>query len=79
MAWLAEKTGIPNERVMVVGNDFNDIHMLEWAVHSFVVDNAPWELKNRFEIVPGCAEAGFTAAVGIWMRRFDGGAGGRIP
>lgn len=75
VAWLAEEKEVPPERVMVVGNDFNDIHMLEWAEHPFVVANAPPELKSRFETVPPCSEAGFSTAVAVWMQRLGSGTG----
>jgi len=69
VAWLAEELRIPSEKVMVVGNDFNDIHMLEWSVNSFVVENAPEELKSRFENVAGVEKGGFSMAVERWLQR----------
>ncbi len=75
VAWLAEELDIPAARVMVVGNDFNDLHMLEWAEHPFVVANAPEELRERFETVEGCNEGGFTMAVKRWLARAEGDAG----
>jgi len=71
VAWLSDRLGIPAESVMVVGNDFNDIHMLQWSSHPFVVANAPEELKQQFQVVAGCEEAGFSMAVGIWKKRLE--------
>lgn len=72
VAWLAEELGIPAAKVMVVGNDFNDLHMLEWAEHPFVVANAPEELRKRFETVKDCERGGFTAALKRWLGRTGG-------
>ncbi|HDQ14597.1 MAG TPA: HAD family phosphatase [Sediminispirochaeta sp.] len=66
--WLSRRLGIPVERVMVIGNDFNDLHMLEWARHAFVVDDAPEQLRRRFETVAPCSEAGFSEAVRKWCQ-----------
>jgi len=72
VAWLAEELGIPAAKVMVVGNDFNDLHMLEWAEHPFVVANAPEELRKRFETVSDCENWGFTMALKKWLGRTGG-------
>lgn len=66
VAWLAERLEIPQERVMAIGNDFNDLHMLEWASTGFVVENAPEELRKNFVVVEPCGMGGFSAAVQMW-------------
>jgi hydroxymethylpyrimidine pyrophosphatase-like HAD family hydrolase len=50
-----------------IGNDWNDIHMLEWAGTAFVVGNAPDELTGRFMPVASNDNEGVSAAVTIWM------------
>lgn len=62
ISWLAERLGIEQEKVMAIGNDFNDLHMLEWAAHAFVVKNAPEQLRAMFAGVDSCENAGFTEA-----------------
>ena len=47
-AWLAEELKIGNREIVSVGNDYNDLDLLEWTAKSYVVDNAPADLKNRF-------------------------------
>lgn len=33
---------------MPVGNDYNDLDMLSWAGHAFVVENTPQAIKKQF-------------------------------
>ncbi len=47
-AWLAAELKIDIGKIVSVGNDYNDLDLLEWTTHSYVVDNAPVDLKNRF-------------------------------
>jgi hypothetical protein len=47
-AWLAEELKIDKREIVSVGNDYNDLDLLEWTAESFVVDNAPADLKKRF-------------------------------
>jgi len=62
IAWLAEKLGVAGHRVMAVGNDFNDLHMLEWASYAYVVENAPLQLREMFTEVASCDRGGFSEA-----------------
>jgi len=47
-AWLAEELKIDKREIVSVGNDYNDLDLLEWTANSYVVDNAPADRKNRF-------------------------------
>lgn len=67
IAWLAERLDVAQEATMAVGNDYNDLHMLEWSSRGFVVANAPNELRRRFTVVSQCGEGGFSEAVGRWL------------
>lgn len=44
---------VDNRNIIVVGNDYYDIDMLDYALskNSFVVSNAPEDLKSKFRIV----------------------------
>jgi len=53
---------IDRERVLALGNDFNDEAMLSWAGMGRVVENAPQALKDRFTVLPPAGQGGFTAA-----------------
>ncbi len=66
-AWLAEQLGIDNRQTASVGNDYNDLDLLEWAPHSYVVDNAPADLKQRFAAVASNNDGGVAEAVARWQ------------
>ncbi|MFO7617473.1 MAG: HAD family hydrolase [Bacteroidales bacterium] len=63
VAWLGNKLGIKKEEILGIGNDYNDIDLLEYAGHPFVVSNAPDELKSEFRVVSSHNESGFSEAV----------------
>jgi Cof subfamily protein (haloacid dehalogenase superfamily) len=67
--YIASKLGIKREEVLAVGNDFNDIDLLEWAGMSFVVSNAASELRDQYELVSSNNKGGFTEAVRIWKNK----------
>ena len=66
-AWLASKLGIGCGNTIAIGNDYNDLDLLEWAAHSFVVENAPDDMKSRFETVSSNNNGGVAEAVGRWF------------
>jgi Cof subfamily protein (haloacid dehalogenase superfamily) len=66
-AWLAEELQIDKQRIVSVGNDYNDRDMLEWTANSYVVDNAPADLKNRFTAVASNNNGGVAEAAKRWM------------
>ena len=61
--WLRNRHSIDHGRTMAVGNDYNDLDMLEWARRACVVLNAPETMRARFEVVGANDEDGFTDAV----------------
>ena len=67
--WCATR-GLTPERVMTLGNDFNDWSMLDWSAYPRVVGNAPPALLNRFPCVPSADRDGFAAAVDEAIRLF---------
>ena len=46
-----------------IGNDYNDIDLLEFTEHSFLTNNAPETLKQNFTILPTNEEDAFAHAV----------------
>jgi len=64
--WLAQWLGLEKEKILSIGNDYNDLDLLEWAGTSFVVANAPEELRMRFNEVSSNDEGGFSEAVRKW-------------
>ncbi|HDR89787.1 MAG TPA: HAD-IIB family hydrolase [Bacteroidetes bacterium] len=47
-AWLSDHLGIDRERTLALGNDYNDVEMLEWAGHAYMVEDAPEDLKALY-------------------------------
>jgi Cof subfamily protein (haloacid dehalogenase superfamily) len=55
---------ITREQVMAVGDNYNDIEMLAFAGHSFIMGNASEELRSRgWKLTRSNAESGVTAAI----------------
>mgnify|MGYP003801489385 CR=1 FL=1 len=71
--------GLPQAptRVLAVGNDFNDLDLLEWATDPVVVGNAPAELRARFRTVADHGGAGFAEAVEGFLASVAAKAGGQ--
>lgn len=67
-AWLAEALRIDKRHIVSVGNDYNDLDLLEWTNSSYVVDNAPADLKNRFTTVASNNDGGVAEAAGRWLK-----------
>lgn len=61
--WLCQNLGVKHDELMAIGNDYNDMDMLNYTPHSFMVDNAPDELKRQFRVVRSNNESGFSDAV----------------
>ena len=61
--WLRERHAIDPARTVAVGNDYNDLDMLEWAEHARVVSNAPASMRARYDVVRANDDDGFTEAV----------------
>ena len=67
LAWRAEQLGLTRDEVMAVGDNFNDVEMLEYAGTPVVMANAVDGLKDRGWHVTGHQnEAGLAEAI----RRF---------
>lgn len=64
LAWRAEQLGLTRDEVMAVGDNFNDLEMLEYAGTAVVMGNAVPELKSRGWHVTGHQDdPGLAAAI----------------
>lgn len=61
--WLCEAFPGAASRRLAVGNDYNDLDLLDWADVAFVVGNAPPELCARYRSVASNDDSGFSQAV----------------
>jgi hypothetical protein len=65
--FLIENFNIFQKNTMAIGNDYNDIDLLDWADASFVVENAPIDLKEKYINVPSNNNDGFNYSVESWL------------
>ncbi|MBM4404104.1 MAG: HAD family phosphatase [Candidatus Cloacimonetes bacterium] len=68
---LAEDLSCPRSRIMVIGNDYNDIDMLRLGVASYVTANAPEDLRQEFHNVSHHDDDAFREAVTDWLDKLD--------
>ena len=61
--WLCEHLSYSQEETLSIGNDFNDIDLLNWTAQSYVVENAPKELKQKYQTTSSNEEDGFAEVV----------------
>ena len=61
--FLCNLLGIDPDHTLGIGNDYNDIDLLEFTAHSFLTDNAPEELKQHFTILPANEEDAFAHVI----------------
>jgi hydroxymethylpyrimidine pyrophosphatase-like HAD family hydrolase len=54
--------------VLAVGNDYNDLDLLEWAGTPRLAAGAPRELAARFPVASSGDDSDFSAAVEEWER-----------
>ncbi|MZP29389.1 Cof-type HAD-IIB family hydrolase [Heliobacterium undosum] len=67
LAFLAERLGISREAVMVIGDSYNDMDMLEYAGLGVVMGNGPEEVKRHAGwVAPSNEEDGVAAALCRW-------------
>ncbi len=65
--FIRQKMGIKQNMTAAVGNDWNDIHMLDWAEKAYVTANAPKELLERYTCVPCNNSGGVAEAASRWL------------
>ena len=65
--WLAQRFQVDPATILAIGNDYNDLDLLQWAGYSFVVSNAPDDLKLAYTAVASNDLDGFSEAVKIWI------------
>lgn len=61
--WLCNRLGIDRSKVLSIGNDYNDLDLLEWSGYSYVVKNAPAKLKQKYKLTNSNHESAFMHAV----------------
>lgn len=78
--WLCHQLKIDLEQTIGIGNDYNDLELLDFTKQSFVVDNAPGDLKKAYQVCSSNNMDGFADAlakskmriqVGEYFRKWD--------
>jgi hypothetical protein len=77
--WLAAELGVPRAHTLSVGNDYNDLDLLEWAQTRFVMANAPAELRERFPTVASNDACGVAEAIARWSALAKPGRPAALP
>ncbi len=65
--WLCAELSLDSNKALVIGNDYNDLDLLEWGTTRYVVANAPDYLRSHFPEVADHNADGFSEAVGLWL------------
>ncbi|WP_419175744.1 HAD family hydrolase [Desulfosediminicola sp.] len=68
-AWLCQHLDIDHRKTTGIGNDYNDIDLLDFTQVSYLLANAPPELHGRYNLVPANDEGGFCHAVRDILKR----------
>jgi HAD superfamily hydrolase (TIGR01484 family) len=71
-AWLTAELNLDPIDTAAIGNDYNDLDLLAWAADSFVVENAPKDLKTRFKTVASNNGGGVAEAIESWLAKIIG-------
>lgn len=61
--FLCDLLQIGPEYTLGIGNDFNDLDLLEFTRYSYMVENGPQELKERFLLARSNEQGAFARAV----------------
>lgn len=65
--WISSQKGINPTEIVAIGNDYNDLEMLEHAGHSYVVANAPSDMLEKYKNTESNEYSGFSMAVAAAM------------
>ncbi len=67
--WLCEYLKIEQAESIGIGNDYNDISLLEYTSKSYVVANAPLEIQQKYRTTLSNNDDGFCLALNNAMNR----------
>lgn len=65
-SWLARKLNIDTKDILAVGNDYNDEDLLDWSGTSFIAENAPKDLKQKYTQVPSNDFGAVKTSIKMW-------------
>ncbi|MFC1887296.1 HAD family hydrolase [Candidatus Cloacimonadota bacterium] len=65
LSWLCNRLGIDQKNTFSLGNDYNDIDMLEWTNQGYLVANAPDDMKSNYPHTLSNEDDGFS----VWVEQ----------
>jgi len=71
VSWLSKKIGVSQAMVCAVGNDYNDVDMLDWAGQGYLVANGPASLRSHYPVVASNNEGGVAEVVSRWLAAWE--------
>jgi Cof subfamily protein (haloacid dehalogenase superfamily) len=66
--FVCDALKIEHEYTLGIGNDFNDLDLLEFTNYSYMVDNGPAEMKGRFLSARSNEESAFAWAIEKYLK-----------
>lgn len=67
LLWLTQRLQVPREGVAVIGNDYNDLPMLEAFPTAFIMADGHPDLQQHFRQVAPCRLAGLAEAINLCL------------
>lgn len=61
--FVCDSLHIEHEYTLGIGNDFNDLDLLEFTGHSYIASNGPDELKSKFKVASSNEDHAFAEVV----------------
>ncbi|WP_372776359.1 HAD-IIB family hydrolase [Mangrovibacterium sp.] len=61
--WICDRHNIPHHSTFSIGNDYNDLDLLDFTSISYMVENGPDELKHKYLKAPSHQESGFSNSI----------------
>jgi len=66
--FVCDTLKIEHEFTLGIGNDFNDLDLLEFTNYSYIVENGPAEMKGRFLSARSNEESAFARAIEKYLK-----------
>lgn len=67
--WLCNHLKIDTEKTVGIGNDYNDISLLQFTRFSYIMENGPEDLRSRYLLTGSNDNSGFSQAIDDVLKR----------
>lgn len=72
LTWLINQKNLTGREIWGIGNDYNDLDFLDLCHHSYVVDNAPNELKEKYKKTSSSGNEGVSKLIKLMINHKKG-------